>query len=329
MDDNGLHRPPVLLQSADDQDHHYYSDRFGQQRHLSQPHVGLSHPSGDDMPFPSHVHTKDCRDVCPDQDLYTETSFIRFNKGMRTNIYGLAVVEELCSKEGLNTDSILDNEDSRNRQQQNQQRSQLHHRAETLKGTPISNTSATTNDASSSSESASATTVSSQSKTMFADRIGRYVLVASSGLVTCYMGMDRSSEISLGPNQEVVSIDTYESACQGGFRVVMSIAIARAEETGTQFEMLFYGARTCAKSVIDHILSFPYTNDIQRIPINWAPTKILHVPITMDLSKTAILVGGGDTKVHSFIKGHDGNIAEEPIEDYFPVLTTFHHSHNW
>ncbi|KAF9978386.1 hypothetical protein BGZ73_002565 [Actinomortierella ambigua] len=108
----------------------------------------------------------------------------------------------------------------------------------------------------------------------------------------------------------------------------MSIAIARAEESGTQFEMVFYGARTYAKTIMDHILSFPCTSDIQRIPIGWAPTKILHVPLTMDLSEMAILVGGGDTKVHSFIKDESGNIAEQPTEDYFPILSTFHHSHN-
>ncbi|KAG0260508.1 hypothetical protein DFQ27_003490 [Actinomortierella ambigua] len=260
--------------------------------------------------------------------MYTETAYIRFNKGMRTNIYGLTVVEELCRTVkgfGHLESSGFQSVPTEAAPSSGAIPGDEHYSDQTeVQGKESASFASTITD----SASSDPTPTPTLTKSIFTDRIGRYVLVASSGLVTCYVGMEHSFEISLGLNQEVVSIDAYESACQGGYRVVMSIAIARAEESNTQFEMLFYGARTCAKTVMDHILSFPCTDDIQRIPIGWAPTKILHVPLTMDLSKMAILVGGGDTKVHNFIKDDGGNITEQPIEDYFPALATFQHSHN-
>ncbi|GJJ74718.1 KICSTOR complex protein kaptin [Entomortierella parvispora] len=107
------HRPPVLFQSDDlDQDHdiahplhrshsssrpsHHPSARHHSH---SSTHDRLRHdgsaayPSEDERPV--HVHSQECHDSCPVQDIYTETSFSRFSGGARTNLYGLVVVKEL------------------------------------------------------------------------------------------------------------------------------------------------------------------------------------------------------------------------------------------
>ncbi|KAF9310653.1 hypothetical protein BG003_008313 [Podila horticola] len=153
----------------------------------------------------------------------------------------------------------------------------------------------------------------------------RYVLVAAGSIVKCFLGLDESFEFTVcgSDNQEIVSMDAFERVDDRGCQLVVTVAIAKAEDP-SQFEIRCYGANTFGKSIKELFLGLPNSKDIQTIPVSWAPTKITHAPLDEDPFEMTILVGGSDSCVHFYLQDEsDGVYSEKPIESYFSVLSSF------
>jgi hypothetical protein len=77
------------------------------------------------------------------------------------------------------------------------------------------------------------------------------------------------------------------------------------------------------------------TTDIQSVPLNWAPTKIIHSPLEDDPFEMVVLVGGSDSRVHLFVQDapdvvpSDGLFKEQPVENHFSVLASFSYCEYW
>ncbi|KAF9900920.1 hypothetical protein EC991_006727 [Linnemannia zychae] len=377
------HRPPVLFQSDDDDHHHInnhgHHDAFGdghnaESRSTSRTTGLLGHQHNDilhgqssahveagrghsqerghghlydelenlDDP-PPHVHSQACLDSCPVQDIYTETSFSRFSKGARTNLYGLAVVKELGQATAPPTTSTG-----------------VTH-SESL------SPSVTTLDASGATQEAntprSKTSIFTENGDLAYRHLpGRYVLVAAGGTVKLFLGLHDMFEFTLGPsdpsvpqgtgveggssgggvatvpppNLEIVSLDAFERKDERGCQLVLVVAIAKAEDP-VQFELRFYGVNTFAPSIRELLLQLPSTTDMQAVPLNWAPTKIIHAPLEDDPFEMVVLVGGSDSCVHVFVQDapttassasqeivpSDNLFKEQPVETLFSVLASF------
>ncbi|KAF9346102.1 hypothetical protein BGX34_004183, partial [Mortierella sp. NVP85] len=133
------------------------------------------------------------------------------------------------------------------------------------------------------------------------------------------------------PSHEIISMDAFVRKDERGCQLVVVLSIANAEDP-SQFEIRFYGANTFGKSIQDLLLQLPKTNDIQTIPIPWAPTKIIHAPVEDDPFEMAVLVAGSDSCVHFFAQDilsmsspGDRLFDERSVDTHFSVLTSFSH----
>ncbi|KAK3810107.1 MAG: hypothetical protein J3Q66DRAFT_352113 [Benniella sp.] len=297
---------------------------------------------------PVHVHSQACQDSCPVQDIYTETSYWRFSKGARTNLYGLAVVKELESA----SPSLLpvDNE----------------------QGLDMNGLGSKTR----------ASIFMDNGDIAYSDLPARYVFVAAGASIRCFLGLQESFEFTLStgdapaevtggnnsrpvsfvgtgtgsadsmstitnmgsstasmtvivpapaPSHEIISMDAFVRKDERGCQLVVVLSIANTEDP-SQFELRFYGANTFGKSIRDLLLQLPKTSDIQTIPIPWAPTKIIHAPVEDDPFEMAVLVAGSDSCVHFFAQDilsmsspGDRLFDERSVDTHFSVLNSFSH----
>ncbi|KAK3810140.1 MAG: hypothetical protein J3Q66DRAFT_352209 [Benniella sp.] len=246
---------------------------------------------------PVHVHSQACQDSCPVQDIYTETSYWRFSKGARTNLYDLTVIKEL---------ETLDNE----------------------QGLDMNGLGSKTR-ASIFMDNGDVATIR-----LCCCRGFYLVLAWTSGVIRVYTGYRRrpaeasernnsrpvsfvgtgtgsadsmstitnmgSSTASMtvivpapAPSHEIISMDAFVCEDDRGCQLVVVLSIANTEDP-SQFELRFYGANTFGKSIRDLLLQLPKMSDIQTIPIQWAPIKINHALM-------AILVAGSDVSVLSLV----------------------------
>ncbi|KAF9356116.1 hypothetical protein BGX26_005701 [Mortierella sp. AD094] len=347
------HRPPVLFQS-DENDQVLHGHSHEHNDHLSSPLHPLSYGPGDEtlsrhkLDFdhddlleyrgvleedpPAHVHSQACRDSCPVQDIYTETSYSRFGRGARTNLYGLAVIKELENASPPPPSALS---------------------ISSLQGPRYSNSdtfvSPDAPDLTGDNKPSKGSNIFTSDGSMAYSHLpARYVLVAAGGAIKCFMGLQESFEFTLGAiatgsgsnagtgtnssagsgnesgtgagigsgsengqgaanatspmsNQEIVSMDAFERKDQRGCQLVVVASIARGEDP-THFELRFYGANTFGNSIRELLLGLPTTKDIQSIPLSWAPTKIIHSPMEVDPFEMAVLVAGSDSCVHYFVQ---------------------------
>ncbi|KAF9153516.1 hypothetical protein BG015_003251 [Linnemannia schmuckeri] len=303
---------------------------------------------------PPHVHSQVCLDSCPVQDIYTETSFSRFSKGARTNLYGLVVVKELgqvttTSATRSTTPSGIELSD------QTTQDSQLTSTSKSETEPPteaVRDSGLAPNVAHVRSKSSIFTETGDLTYRHFP---GRYVLVAAGGVVKVFLGLQDTFEFTLGPsefsppqgvgagsegagggsvatapapNLEIVSMDAFERKDERGCQLVLVASVAKAEDPA-QFELRFYGVNTFAPSIRELLLQLPSTTDIQSVPLTWAPTKIIHAPLEDDPFEMVVLVGGSDSRVHLFVQDAadalpaDCHFKEQPVENLFSVLASF------
>ncbi|KAF9115255.1 hypothetical protein BGX27_008376 [Mortierella sp. AM989] len=349
-EDNHLtsqHRPPVLFQSHEQDQvahgHHEFND------HMSSPLHPLSYGPGDealnryrpdfdhDDEFfgcrgaleeepAAHVHSQSCRDSCPVQDIYTETSYSPFGKGARTNLYGLAVVKELENVSPPPPSQLPSSHPVLCPQMPN---------------TDTFNTPVTPGTNFKKDPSKGSNIFTSEGVMAYSQLPARYVLIAAGGAIKCFMGLQETFEFTLGAtaignnsnagsgtesttgaragsengqgsatantnssmlsNQEIVSLDAFERKDARGCQLVVVVSIARGEDP-TLFELRFYGANTFGSSIRELLLRLPTTTDIQSIPLSWAPTKIIHSPAEVDPFEMAVLVAGSDSCVHYFVQ---------------------------
>ncbi|KAG9066737.1 hypothetical protein KI688_012646 [Linnemannia hyalina] len=393
------HRPPVLFQSDDDEHHHHHQrhDNNDHSHHafgdghtadprstglLSHQHNDLLHGQSsthadgrghsqerghghlydelenlDDSP--PHVHSQACLDSCPVQDIYTETSYSRFSKGARTNLYGLVVVKELGQVTTTSTTQSTAPSSGI---------APLHLPTQDFQP-PSTNVSETgpplsTEAGRDSGLAPDAGRIRRSKSSIFTETgdltyrhlPGRYVLVAAGGAVKFFLGLQDTFEFTLGPsefsppqgagagtegtgggggvatapapNLEIVSMDAFERKDERGCQLVLVVSIAKAEDP-PQFELRFYGVNTFAPSIRELLLQLPSTTDIQSVPLTWAPTKIIHSPLEDDPFEMVVLVGGGDSRVHLFVQDaldvlpSNGLFKEQPVETVFSILASF------
>ncbi|KAG0276338.1 hypothetical protein BGZ95_007685 [Linnemannia exigua] len=278
---------------------------------------------------PPHVHSQACFDSCPVQDIYTETSFSRFSKGARTNLYGLVVVKELGQVTTTTTTPPTSTYSGLGPHDLPLQDPQSKPMELPL---PPPATRAVTSGV------MSRTTSTVRNKTSIFTETGdlayrhlpaRYVLVAAGGSIKFFLGLQDTFDFTLGPselnppqgagtegsgggggggvatapppNLEIVSMDAFERKDERGCQLVLVVSIAKAEDPA-QFELRFYGVNTFAPSIRELLLQFPSTTDIQTVPLTWAPTKIIHAPLEDDPFEMVVLVGGSDSRVHIFVQ---------------------------
>ncbi|KAF9136255.1 hypothetical protein BGW39_003700 [Mortierella sp. 14UC] len=297
---------------------------------------------------PPHVHSQVCLDSCPVQDIYTETSFSRFSKGARTNLYGLVVVKELGQATTPTTTHAAKNSSG-------------------LAPFDLPSQTTTTTDGLGVTQGANTlrnkTSIFTETGDLAYRHLpGRYVLVAAGGAVKFFLGLQDMLEFTLGPseasvpqgteveggsgeggvatallpNLEIVSLDAFERKDERGCQLVLVVSIAKAEDPA-QFELRFYGVNTFAPSIRELLLQLPSTTDIQTVPLTWAPTKIIHAPLEDDPFEMVVLVGGSDSRVHVFVQDaptttsstslesvpSDNLFKEQPVETLFSVLASF------
>ncbi|KAF9145739.1 hypothetical protein BGX30_007051 [Mortierella sp. GBA39] len=308
---------------------------------------------------PPHVHSQACLDSCPVQDIYTETSFSRFSKGARTNLYGLVVVKELgqvtttSATQSMAPSSGIAPLDLPS--QDFQPTSTSVSETEPPLSTEAGRDSGLAPDAGRIRKSKSSIFTETGDLT-YRHLPGRYVLVAAGGTVKFFLGLQDTFEFTLGPselsppqgagagiegagggggvatapapNLEIVSMDAFERKDERGCQLVLVVSIAKAEDP-PQFELRFYGVNTFAPSIRELLLQLPSTTDIQSVPLTWAPTKIIHSPLEDDPFEMVVLVGGGDSRVHLFVQDapdvlpSNGLFKEQPVETVFSILASF------
>ncbi|KAG0286762.1 hypothetical protein BGZ96_009191 [Linnemannia gamsii] len=352
------HQHHDLLHGQGSTHSHPHADGRGRSQERGYGHLYDELENLDDPP--PHVHSQACQDSCPVQDIYTETSFSRFSKGDRTNLYGLVVVKELGQVTTASTTRS------------------------TASSSGVAPLDPPTQEARSTSTSVSETGPSLSIKTakdsglapgaghirrkssIFTEtgdlayrRLpGRYVLVAAGGTVKFFLDLQDMVEFTLGPsefnppqgegagegneragggesvaeelapNLEIVSMDAFERKDERGCQLVLVVSIAKAEDPA-QFELRFYGVNTFAPSIRELLLRLPSTIDIQSVPLTWAPTKIIHSPLEDDPFEMVVLVGGSDSRAHLFVQDapdvlpSDGLYKEQPVENHFSVLASF------
>ncbi|KAK3833643.1 MAG: hypothetical protein J3R72DRAFT_477922 [Linnemannia gamsii] len=307
---------------------------------------------------PPHVHSQACLDSCPVQDIYTETSFSRFSKGARTNLYGLAVVKELGKVTTTATTPPASASSGVAPLDLPPQDSQS-----TPTGSPSPLKGANTSGVMSGIGSTVRNKTSIFTETgdlAYRHLPARYVLVAAGGSIKIFLGLQHTFDFTLGPsepsplqgagaeggvatapppNLEIVSMDAFERKDERGCQLVLVISIAKAEDPA-QFELRFYGVNTFAPSIRELLLQLPSTTDIQTIPLTWAPTKIIHAPLEDDPFEMVVLVGGSDSRVHVFVQDVPTTIStslsaapeivpsynlfkEQPVDTLFSVLASF------
>ncbi|KAF9388046.1 hypothetical protein CPB97_001693 [Podila verticillata] len=333
--DDNHHRPPVLLQSDD----HDLDSRRSSQHLLTALALHANEESG-------HVHSQTCQDSCPVQDIYTELSYSRFSKGARTNLFGLVVVKELSksmpplasrppspqfrgSPVPKPTENIEPSQDTAKEGDppiltSEQREASADHSGET-EPTPEATGALPAQESAASLARTKTSIFTASGSLAFRHLPARYVLVAAGSIVKCFLGLEESFEFTVcGPaNQEIVSMDAFERVDDRGCQLVVTVAIAKAEEPA-QFEIRCYGANTFGKSIKELVLGLPNSIDIQTIPVSWAPTKITHSPLDDDPFEMAILVGGSDSCVHFYLQDESSGVySEKPIESYFSVLSSF------
>ncbi|KAG0375349.1 hypothetical protein BGX24_009225 [Mortierella sp. AD032] len=321
--------------------HGYLYDELG---HLDDP--------------PPHVHSQACLDSCPVQDIYTETSFSRFSKGARTNLYGLAVAKELGKVTTTTTTPPASASSGVAPLDLPPQDSQS-----TPTGSPSPLKGANTSGVMSGIGSTVRNKTSIFTETgdlAYRHLPARYVLVAAGGSIKIVLGLQHTFDFTLGPsepsppqgagteggvatapppNLEIVSMDAFERKDERGCQLVLVISIAKAEDPA-QFELRFYGVNTFAPSIRELLLQLPSTTDVQTIPLTWAPTKIIHAPLEDDPFEMVVLVGGSDSRVHIFVQDapttistslsaapeivpSDNLFKEQPVDTLFSVLASF------
>ncbi|KAH7052690.1 hypothetical protein BKA57DRAFT_435865 [Linnemannia elongata] len=343
------HQHNDLLQGQGSTHSHSHADGRGHSQERGHAHLYDELENLDDPP--PHVHSQACLDSCPVQDTYTETSFCRFSKGARTNLYGLVVVKELgqvttssATRSTAPSSGIapldLPTQDS-------QPSSISLPETEPPLSTEAARESGLAPDAGRIRSKSSIFTETGDST--YRHLPGRYVLVAAGGTVKIFLGLQDTFEFTLGPseysppqgtgtenegaggggnvatapapNLEIVSMDAFERKDERGCQLVLVVSIAKAEDPA-QFELRFYGVNTFAPSIRELLLQLPF-------PLTWAPTKIIHSPLEDDPFEMVVLVGGGDSRVHLFVQDaqdilpSDGIFKEQPVETLFSVLASF------
>ncbi|KAF9426041.1 hypothetical protein BGZ76_002955 [Entomortierella beljakovae] len=321
------HRPPVLFQSEEHVQllHRHLNE---QNDHLSSPLHPLSFGPGEntqshaldfdqddlleyrgvleDEP-PAHIHSQSCRDSCPVQDIYTEITYSRFSKGARTNLYGLVVVKELEHAippppstlpatlfmnypENTNANAtIAPDRDHGTCPKDN-----------VVKGSNV---------------------FTAEGNLAYSRLPGRYVLVAAGSDIKCFMGLNESFEFSIG---HTIPGSSATLGAKSG------VNQAKGQEPGedpTLFELRFFGANTFGSSIRELLLGLPKTTDIQSIALNWAPTKIIHIPMEVDPFDMGVLVAGSDSCVHYFAQEpfpeENRIFAERSVVSDISILSTF------
>ncbi|KAF9300869.1 hypothetical protein BGZ74_007407 [Mortierella antarctica] len=332
--DDNHHRPPILLQSDD---HDHGSRRSSQ--HLLTALALHAEESG-------HVHSQACQDSCPVQDIYTELSYSRFSKGARTNLFGLVVVKELskstpplayrpsspqfrASPLPASTGNNEPPQDATKECDQTKLTSEPAKASadhpEPTGPTPESTEAPLAQESVVSPARTKTSIFTSSGALAFQNLPARYALVAAGSMVKCFLGLEESFEFTVcgSDNQEIVSMDAFERVDDRGCQLVITVAIAKAEDQA-QFEIRCYGANTFGTSIKDLFLGLPCSKDVQTIPVSWAPTKITHAPLDDDPFEMAILVGGSDSCVHFYLQDESSGVySEKSIESYFSVLSSF------
>ncbi|KAG0086306.1 hypothetical protein BGZ93_001175 [Podila epicladia] len=331
--DDNHHRPPILLQSDD---HDHGSRRSSQ--HLLTALALHAEESG-------HVHSQACQDSCPVQDIYTELSYSRFSQGARTNLFGLVVLKELSKSTpplaslppspqfrayplsaSTGNDPLQDaiKECDQTKLTSEPEEVSADH-LEPIEPTPESTESPSAQESAVSPARTKTSIFTSSGTLAFQNLPARYALVAAGSMVKCFLGLEESFELTVcgSANQEIVSMDAFERVDDRGCQLVVTVAIAKAEDQA-QFEIRCYGANTFGTSIKELFLGLPCSKDVQTIPVSWAPTKITHAPLDDDPFEMAILVGGSDSCVHFYLQDESsGAYSEKPIESYFSVLSSF------
>ncbi|KAF8945315.1 hypothetical protein BGZ47_002908 [Haplosporangium gracile] len=382
--DDDDHRP--INNSNNDHSHHAFGDGYTADPRstglLGHQHNDLLHGQGSTHPHPHpdglghsqerghghlydelenldepppHVHSQVCLDSCPVQDIYTETSFSRFSKGARTNLYGLVVVKELGQVTTASPTRATTFSSGSELSDQSIQDSQSTSISD-LETEPPTEAIRDSGLAPSVGHVRSKSSIFTETGDLkYRHLPGRYVLVAAGGVVRFFLGFQDMFEFTLGPsefsspqgagagsdeagggsvatapapNLEIVSMDAFERKDERGCQLVLVVSVAKTEDPA-QFELRFYGVNTFAPSIRELLLQLPSTTDIQSVPLTWAPTKIIHAPLEDDPFEMVVLVGGSDSRVHLFVQDPpdvlpaDCLFKEQPVENLFSVLASF------
>ncbi|KAG0304543.1 hypothetical protein BGZ98_005347 [Dissophora globulifera] len=320
------------IRSENDEDDLFgYHESSDIRRELEQQRRQDALEQEEEKEEPVHVHSQACRDSCPVQDVYTETTFTRFSKGARTNLYGLVVLKEL----GEYQSGPSPQQDP----------------PAAVPDTGVEDT-----------ERSSIFTTNGD--VAYSHLPARYVLVAAGGVIKYFLGLQESVDFTLGGstagtgsgvtepgvttdngaastptastptataqvlNQEIISFDAFVRKDKRGCQLIVVASVATGDDPA-QFELRIYGANSFGASIKDLLIRLPDTTDVQSIPLSWAPTKIIHAPLENDPFDMGVLVAGSDSCVHIFVQDQtptpsgDRLFVEQSIGVHFSVLASF------